>query len=86
MITGLGTFTTIHRLLSNVALLSAMPVVFGLLRGSRSSRWFGAFWVTATATATATSVATRCRSLKCPQRSDFSSFAVNFIQERNGIR
>jgi len=50
MITGLGTFTAIHTLLSIVALLSGVPLVSGLLRGSRSSGWFWVFWVTATAT------------------------------------
>ncbi|WP_158753264.1 hypothetical protein [Dyella sp. S184] len=50
MITGLGIFTAIHTLLSIVALLSGMPLVADLLRGSRSSRWFGLFWTTAAAT------------------------------------
>lgn len=50
MTTGIGIFTAFHTLLSVVALLSGMPVVTGLLRGSRSPRWFWIFWVTATAT------------------------------------
>ncbi|MGH8159957.1 MAG: hypothetical protein ACREPQ_17695 [Rhodanobacter sp.] len=50
MISGLSTLTTIHTLLSIVALLSGVPVITGLLRGVRSSGWFWIFWVTATAT------------------------------------
>jgi hypothetical protein len=50
MITGLGIFTAFHTLLSVAALLSGVPVVVGLLGGSRSSRWFWTFWVTAMAT------------------------------------
>jgi hypothetical protein len=50
MITGLGTFTAIHTLLSIVALLTGVAVIIGLLSGSRSSRWFWTFWLTAAAT------------------------------------
>lgn len=50
MITGLGIFTATHTLLSVAALLSGVPVVVALLHGSRSSRWFRIFWMTATAT------------------------------------